>query len=142
MNYSINYSCCVSPVIPDRFSFKRIALSKINDVSTSNIKCLINAFDIPIDIDSDIDNEDLNNLFSSDRCVYFFELKAVKDKLIDAINFIDIKIDQDEIVVFTDHNGGCILVFSSKDSPVSDSSLLTHTYLDILDMSGILRNKI
>lgn len=142
INYHLNYSCCSAPLIPDRFSFKTIALSKVDDINISNIKCMIKAFDISIDIDSGVDNTDLDNFFSSDRCAYFFEIKAVKNKLIDAINFIDFKLDQDEVGVFTDHNGGCIFVFSSKDRSTSDGDLLTHNYLDILDMSGILRKKL
>lgn len=142
INYSINYSCCYCPLVPDRFSFKGVALSMVDKISVSNIECMIKAFDISIDIDLYAEDKDLDNLFYSDRCVNFFEIKAIKNKLIDAINFIDFKIDQDEVATFSDHNGGCILVFSSKNCPDLDSNLLTHNYLDMLDMSGILRNKI
>jgi len=137
----INYSCCFALTISSQASFKEEALSKINLIKNSNIKDIIDFFEISIDIDDNLNdsNTKIEDLFYLENYKYYLELKKLKSIIIDAINHVASKIELDRVAVCQNPLGGILLIFSSQYSQDQIEDFITHYYLDLIEMSGILK---
>ena len=81
-------------------------------------------------------------LFMLENYEKYFELKALKSIMVNAINHIADKIESQRIAVCQSPLGsgnGYILIFSSQDRSDLNGDCITHYCLDLIEMSGILK---
>jgi len=134
----IDYSFCLAISISDSYHFREVALSKIDLLNRSLLKEIINFFNIEVEYDLDSFNTEIKDLFYLENYEEYLEFKAIKSIIIDAINHVAEKIESGRVAVCQNPLGGIVLIFSSQGSS-DERDFTTHYFLDLIEMSGILK---
>ena len=138
----IDYSCCLATAVTNITLFREVALSNLSLLDSSDIDEIIEYFDIKVENDLNSDNTEIEDLFHLENYEKYFELKALKSIMINAINHIASMLEEQRIAVCQSPLGsgnGYILIFSSQDRSDIDGDCTTHYCLDLIEMSGILK---
>lgn len=136
---AIDYSCCLATSISDSDYFRETALSKIDLLVYAKINEIIEFFDIKVEYELDSVNTEVEDLFHLENYEKYFELKALKSIIINAINHVADKIELGRVAVCQNPLGGILLIFSSQDRSDIEGDCMTHYCLDLIEMSGILK---
>lgn len=138
----IDYSFCFATAVSNITLFREFCISRLTLLENSDLTEIIEFFDIKVENDLNPLSTEVEDLFHLENYEKYFELKALKSIMVNAINHIADKIESQRIAVCQSPLGsgnGYILIFSSQDRSDLNGDCITHYCLDLIEMSGILK---